>query len=209
MPRGSVELTLARRCEIVSACAELYETMSFKDISLKDIAQKTSFTRTSIYNYFITKEEIFLALLQREYEEWLMALQGLREEAAGGMTVQDFADALAGTLEARRRMLKLTTMNVYDMEAHSRPEKLAEFKGVFGALLGAVDACLSAGFPGLDSAQRDSFVYAFFPFIYGLYAYTEVAEKQRRALADAGVDFHYHGVRDLARDCIRTLLSGL
>lgn len=65
MPKGSVELTNARKEEIVNACAALYETMGFKDITIRDIGAKTSFTRTSIYNYFQTKEEIFLALLQR------------------------------------------------------------------------------------------------------------------------------------------------
>lgn len=70
MPRGSEELTNARKAEIVNACAVLYETRSFKEITLKEIGEKTSFTRTSIYNYFQTKEEIFLALFQREYEAW-------------------------------------------------------------------------------------------------------------------------------------------
>ena len=65
MPKGSEELTRAREDEIISACAALYETMGFKDITLRDIGEKTSFTRTSIYKYFQTKEEIFLALLQR------------------------------------------------------------------------------------------------------------------------------------------------
>ena len=70
MPRGSEELTNARRDEIITACAALYETMGFRDITIRDIGEKTSFTRTSIYNYFQTKEEIFLALFQREYERW-------------------------------------------------------------------------------------------------------------------------------------------
>ena len=56
MPKGSAERTNARREEILAACRKLYETMSFKEISLKEIGQQTSFTRTSIYNYFETKE---------------------------------------------------------------------------------------------------------------------------------------------------------
>ena len=67
MSRGSPALTAARKEEIVAACAKLYETMSFKEITIKEIAEETSFTRTSIYNYYETKEEIFLALLQKEY----------------------------------------------------------------------------------------------------------------------------------------------
>ena len=80
MPRGSEELTNSRKNEIISACAKLYETMSFEEITLKEIGEKTSFTRTSIYNYFQTKEEIFLALFQREYELWIRDLEILYQE---------------------------------------------------------------------------------------------------------------------------------
>ena len=50
MPKGSAELTNSRKSEIVHACAKLYETMSFKEITLKEIGKETSFTRTSNYN---------------------------------------------------------------------------------------------------------------------------------------------------------------
>ena len=74
MPKGSPELTAARKEEIINACEDLYKTMSFKEITLKEIGNVTSFTRTSIYNYFQTKEEIFLALFEREYDRWNEAL---------------------------------------------------------------------------------------------------------------------------------------
>ena len=70
IPKGSPELTNTRKQEIINACEKLYQTKSFKEITLKEISLETSMTRTSIYNYFQTKEEIFLALLQREYELW-------------------------------------------------------------------------------------------------------------------------------------------
>ena len=80
MPKGSAELTNARREEIIAACRRLYETMSFKEITLKEIGQQTSFTRTSIYNYFETKEEIFLALFAQEYELFTEDLERLCRE---------------------------------------------------------------------------------------------------------------------------------
>ena len=58
MPAGSIERTNARKEEIINACEKLYQTMSFKDITLKEIGKETSFSRTSIYNYFQTKEEM-------------------------------------------------------------------------------------------------------------------------------------------------------
>ena len=123
MPKGSPELTNARKEEIIAACRKLYETMSFKDITLKEIGQQTSFTRTSIYNYFETKEEIFLALFAREYELFTKDLDGI---CAGSETLscEELASALAHALERRPLMLKLLSMNLYDMEENSRMERL-------------------------------------------------------------------------------------
>ena len=132
MPKSSEEQAQARRDEIVNACAELYETMSFRDITLKEIGQRTSFTRTSIYNYFQTREEIFLALTQREYEAWTAELDALCAQS-GALSAGEFAGALARTLERRTRMLKLMAMNLYDMEDNTRMENLVAFKKAYEA----------------------------------------------------------------------------
>jgi len=208
MPKGSAELTNARREEIISACAQLYQTMSFKEITLKDIAGATSFTRTSIYNYFQTKEEIFLALMRKEYECWVAALDDLAASYTV-MSVEAFSGALAHTLEKRGMLLKLLSMNHFDMEENSRPECLREFKEAYGASIEALGRCLAKFFPGMDARARQDFLYAFLPFLYGLYPYTTVSGKQRRAMAEAGLDFVYMSVYDMACSCVRALLRGI
>ena len=80
MIKGTPELIAQRREEIVNACEALYQTMSFKDITLKEIGSVTSFSRPTIYNYFQTKEEIFLALYEREYDRWNTALEAILRE---------------------------------------------------------------------------------------------------------------------------------
>ena len=206
MPRGSVELTNARREEIISACEKLYQTMSFKEITLKDIAGATSFTRTSIYNYFQTKEEIFLALMQREYERWVEELDAMASDYTT-MSAEAFSSMLAHSLEKRSMLLKLLSMNHFDMEDNSRPECLLDFKRAYGASIEAVRRCLVKFFPEMDEKARQGFLYAFLPFLYGIYPYTTVSAKQRRAMAEAGLDFVYMSVYDMAYNCIRTLLG--
>ena len=208
MPKGSAELTQARREEILAACRKLYETMSFKEITLKDIGQETSFTRTSIYNYFETKEEIFLALFQQEYELFVRDLDALcaREES---LSRDELADALARALSNRPMMLKLLSMNLYDMEANSRMERLVEFKTAYGASVAALDRCLQKFVPGLDEKGRQTFLYTLLPFIYGLYPYTVVTEKQRSAMEEAGIRYVYMSTYDMAYTFLRSLLGGL
>ena len=205
MSRGSVALTAARREEILAACAKLYESRSFKEITIKEIGEGTGFTRTSIYNYFERKEEIFLALLQREYELWVEALNDVMSRR-DVMSRGELAGTLARTLTDRPRLLRLLSMNLFDMEANSRPERLAEFKLAFGASLEAVERMLAKYAPDMDGASRKRFLYAFFPFIYGIYPYTSVTEKQRTAMERAGIPYVYQSAYDLTRNCLEKLL---
>ena len=208
MPKGSPELTSARKEEIISACRKLYETMSFKDITLKEIGQQTSFTRTSIYNYFETKEEIFLALFTQEYELFAKDLDGLCEHRET-LSTDELSSELARALERRPLMLKLLSMNLYDMEANSRMERLVEFKAAYGESKDALDRCLQKFVPALGEKSRQTFLYAFLPFVYGLYPYTVVTEKQRQAMKEAGISYVYMSTYEMAYDFIRTLLGGL
>lgn len=206
MPKGSKELTAARKDEIITACAELYKTMSFKEITIKDIGMVTSFTRTSIYNYFQTKEEIFLALLQREYELWIGKLEQIQARHEN-MTRMEFASALAHSLEERPDLLKLLSMNLYDMEENSRMERLIEFKVVYGRSLDQVDGCLIRFFPEMTKQERRDFIYLFFPFMFGIYPYTVVTEKQRRAMAQAGVDYADISIYEMLYAQVKKLLG--
>ena len=199
MSRGSPALTAARKEEIIEACARLYETMSFKEITIKEIGAATSFTRTSIYNYFETKEEIFLALLQREYEQWVDAMSAVMAVEAS-MTRDELARTLARTLTDRPRLLRLLSMNLYDMEANSRPERLAEFKVAYGASLDAVTRMVEKYIPEMGEAERQQ-------FIYGIYPYTSVTEKQKAAMEQAGIPYVYQSAYDLTCTCLKKLLN--
>ncbi len=207
MSRGSPERTLARKEEIIAACAELNERMSFKEITIKEIGAATSFTRTSIYNYFETKEEIFLALLQKEYELWVDSMDAVMAEK-DVLSRDELAGTLARTLTDRPRLLRLLSMNLFDMEANSRPERLAEFKAAFGASLNAVSRMMEKYVPEMDETARQQFLYAFFPFIYGIYPYTSVTGKQKEAMKQAGIPYVYQSAYELTYLCLKKLLNG-
>lgn len=206
MPRASEELTSARKDEIINACAELYGTMGFREITIRDIGAKTSFTRTSIYNYFQTKEEIFLALLEREHRLWIADIEAVERENEA-MSVESFAVALSSTLEKRKIMLKLMSMNLYDMECNSRLENLVEFKHAYADALGAIRRCLEKFFPRMTAADIREFELAFFPFLFGVYPYTYHSEKQKAAMELAGVEHEEYSVGKIVKDFAARVLG--
>ncbi len=173
---------------------------------MKNIGEKTSLKRVAIYNYFQTKEEIFLALLQREYENWADELNSIIDNHEK-MTPDEIADKLASSLAKRERMLKLFSMNHFDMEVNSRLDNLTEFKAAYGKPVKAVERCLVKFCPDMTQKDIQDFIYAFFPFIYGIYPYTFVTEKQRTAMNDANINFVYLSIYDIAYTCAKKLLG--
>lgn len=206
MPRASEELTSARKDEIINACAELYGTMGFREITIRDIGARTSFTRTSIYNYFQTKEEIFLALLEREHRLWIADIEAVERENEA-MSVEGFAGALSSTLEKRKIMLKLMSMNLYDMECNSRLENLVEFKHAYADAIVAIRRCLEKFFPRMTAADIREFELAFFPFLFGVYPYTSHSEKQKAAMELAGVKHEEYSVGKIVKDFAARVLG--
>lgn len=194
-----------RREEIISACEELYKKENFKDITLKQIGEKTTFSRTSIYNYFQTKEEIFLALFQREYEKWTEDLNKLYKENEN-LTKEVFSSKLAHTIQNRPTLLKLLAMNLYDMEENSRMESLIEFKQAYGNSIKTVKKCLDKFFTSMKEEEKTDFIFSFFPFMYGIYPYAFVTDKQLESMKKADVPFEYMTIYELAYKGILKLL---
>lgn len=206
MPRGTKELETLRRDEIITACEQLYETKSFKEITIKEIGEHTSFTRTSIYNYFQTKEEIFLALLQKEYELWVDELQKAIDTHEK-MSRQEIAETLALSLSGRRNLLKLLSMNHYDMEENSSLVALTEFKAAYRDALDAVRNILIRFLPDMDEEEREKFIFSFFPFMFGIYPYVCATEKQKRAMSEAKVKFKFMGIYEITLAAAEKLLG--
>ena len=134
-----------------------------------------------IYNYFQTKEEIFLALLKREYDSWIEQLC-VAMESKETMTDDEIADVLARTLDDRRQLLKIMSMNHYDMAMLEKFRK------------------------DMDFEKRQEFVYSFFPFMFGIYPYTVVTKKQKEAMKLAGVDYTYRSLYNLTFVAVRRML---
>ena len=206
MRKGTPEEIARKREEIVDACEQLYQTTSFREITLKEISKITSFSRPTIYNYFETKEEIFLALFKREYDRWNEDLQSINEENER-LTKAQLAEKIAQSLAERPQLLKLLSMNNFDMEANSRQEFLTSFKKSYGGSLRRMSRLLTKFCPDMSVSDIQNFIYIFFPFMFGIYPYTEVTEKQKTAMEEAGINYVYQTVYELTYSCLIRLLG--
>ena len=206
MRKVTPEQITQKREEIINACEKLYQTMSFREITLKEIGNLTSFSRPTIYNYFETKEEIFLALFQREYDLWNEDLTSILN-GNDQLTRTKLAEKIATSLSEREQLLKLLSMNIYDMEANSRKELLTSFKRSYGRSMDLFNMILTKFCHDMNGEEIQDFIYTFYPFMFGIYPYTAVTEKQKAAMKDAEVNFLNTSIYELTYSCLIRLLG--
>ncbi len=193
-----------REEEILNACEKLYEEMNFRDVTIKEISARTSCSRPSIYNYFQTKEEIFLRLFEREYLLWCEDLEKIGSRA---VKAEELAEKLARSLEKRKLMLKLLAVNLYDMEENSRIEWLVSFKKAYGRSVDLLDAILKRTFPEKTDKERRKTLVTSLQFLHGVYPYAHATPKQIEAMDAVGIRHDNGSIYELSLAGLKMIIK--
>ena len=61
--------------------------------------------------------------------------------------------------------------------------------------------------PEMSVTDIQHFIYIFFPFMFGIYPYTAVTEKQKVAMKETGINYVYQTVYELTYSCLIRLLG--
>ena len=139
-------------------------------------------------------------------EAWILDLEEMMKQN-DSMSAEKFAGTMARILEKRRTMLKLLSMNIYDMEVNSRLENLVEFKKVYAVAFDAVGRCLEKFFLSMPKESIQQFLSAFFPFLFGVHPYTCHTEKQLEAMRIAGVEIAEGSIYELTEAFVFRMLK--
>ena len=91
--------------EILEATARLYEENRFEEITFVMIADEAGFTRSNLYRYFQTKEDIFLELMKQDIAIW--RADALESFADGNFSLREVAEVSVDLILKHKRMVKL------------------------------------------------------------------------------------------------------
>jgi len=195
-----------RREEIIDACEKLYKEVGFKNVNIKFIGENISCSRTSIYNYFDTKEEIFLALVEREYLKWNKDLLKISESNTK-ISIDEFVKMIVSSLSKRKILLKLISMNMYEMEENSSYENVKNYKVAYTESVNLFKKCLIKLLK-YNEEDATTKAFTFFPFMIGIYPYSAVTEKQKKALTELDFQYNYYSIEELIKMGLKNILGG-
>ena len=172
--------------EIVDATARLYEEHRFEDITFAMIAKEADFTRSNLYRYFETKEDIFLELIKHDIEIWRGDV--LENFTPENKSSRKLAEAWVDLALKYRRMLKLFTILFTLLERNASLEALTEFKGKITQEIGMVAQYLNTTlpFPSVEAAAE--FVSTQSYLTIGTYPMMDLTPKQTEAMRVISMD---------------------
>lgn len=191
-----------RKEAIYQAAFTLFKEKGYDAVSFNGIAAQAGFTKSNMYRYFSSKEEIFLNVFGDLFERWFVdciaQLQGYDSEEDS----QVFAKSWVNTLLKHPEFLDLTPLMFISLEANSSYEQLIEFKRRSKGLLYQLALEIGRIYPALQGENA-------FQFLTLSYAATTnywAGSKQNDALSKV---YALEEFQDLRPDFERNLINSI
>ena len=192
--------------EIMDATARLYEEHRFEDITFAMIAKEADFTRSNLYRYFQTKEDIFLELMKHDIAVWRADI--LENFADQNITLHEFAEISVDLILKHRRMVKLFTILFTLLEPNSSLEALTAFKRKINEEIGMVAHFLGTVLPFSSIEAAAEFISAQSSLAIGAYPMMDLTAKQKEAMQTIGMDTTPEYYKERLVHAIELLLRG-
>jgi TetR/AcrR family transcriptional regulator len=117
----------ARREQLLEVAAELWAEKNFASITMFEVASRAELAKGTTYLYFQTKEELLLALLERELQAWFLEL-GAKLSTKKSFTPKEFAQLMTKSLANRQAFTRLVCIQASILEHNIDFERALEFK---------------------------------------------------------------------------------
>ena len=197
-----------RIAEILAATARLYKKHSFEEITFSAIAKEAKFTRSNLYKYFSSKEEIFLEFLKHDLLLWKKDLmKAFRRNK--DYSVEEFATIWVELLFKHGRLMDLLSIMGTFLEKNVTLEYLVAFKRTLKEEVLPMAQFLCQLFPSLTLEKASKFLNMLVAAANGLYQMTNLTPLQQEVMdypefKDMRIDF-----RSSYQETVECLLKGM
>jgi AcrR family transcriptional regulator len=200
----------ARRRQLLDAALALYQTTSYDEVKMADVAERTQLAKGTVFLYFPTKEALFLALLEEQLFAWFARLEETLARGEGRWTGARVARTVAESLEGEESLTRLLARLQTVLEQNVT---VAQVRGFKERLLEAVvraGALVEKRLPFLGPNEGVHFFLQVHALVVGLRQMADLAPVAREVHAAAP---HLNPLRvDFTRELtasLTTLLRGL
>lgn len=174
----------------------MYDEEGYEGVNFKRISETTTIKRSTIYNYYATKEEILIDILASEMNAWKDELlqKTLKPKV---LSPGQFAMELTENLIDHTRLLKLYSILFTLLETNCRLEKLIEFKITAISTSEAFCRYVAACNPHMKEERVIIVANQIMCYVLGLYPMSNLTDIQQQALEEVGAAYQSPEFRSL------------
>ena len=119
-----------REVEILTAAKRLLKKNGYEGTSLNTIAKEAQFTKSNVYRYFSSREEIFLNVYMEYILAWSKDMLAVYPSISASTSFENFASRWIRTLSKHPNLLELSSVLFVSLEKNSSKEQLEIFKQI-------------------------------------------------------------------------------
>jgi len=183
-----------RRNAILTTAWRMYtREPSFAAFTMAALAKQAGLAKGTLYLYFRTKEELFLALLESGFDAWFDVIDG-RLDGGGEWTPEEAAEVVVRSLRGRETLARLLSIQPAIVEHNVEFEAALRFKRRVMQRAEATGHRLEARLPFLRPGDGARLLVHLHALVIGVWQLAEPSPVIRRVmqapeLAPARVEF--------------------
>jgi len=174
--------------EILEGAAGVFLTVPYEKVTMQMIAGKAGFTRSNLYRYFNTREEIFLALFIRDVNTWAGEFsEAFYDETRPAESLETFAARWTEILCRQNRLLRLTPLLTMTLENNTSEEVYRRTKLAIRDKTAEMIPKIQNLIPALSSDQIFDFLLFHQALLAGGWPMTQYTDMQLKVLHEIGM----------------------
>lgn len=197
-----------RISEIVSATEQLYQKYGYEEITFVQIAKEAGFTRSNLYKYFKSKEEIFLEFLKHDIKLWTKDLK-TNYSKDGYCSINEFTEIWVDTLQKNSRLIELISILYLHLEKEASYDTLLDFKKSFHQKFQPIVERLSQQIKGFSTDKVAEFLNIQAALGIGLFQMTNLSVNQLKVLENPKFKHFKTDFRSTYTKSLKYIIEGL
>lgn len=199
----------ARRDAILQIALTDFAACAYDELTMDRIAADTGLAKGTLYLYFRSKQEVFLALCERELSQWFDNLDTTLQKRRAEMSVNSLVELFAASLAGRPHLLRLLAILHVVLENNVRYVTALSFKTLLKTRIEKTGGLLESYLRFLAPGQGAALLIKIYALVIGFEHLSEPSGVVRDVLKQPDMELFRVDLEPALLDTFKTLLMGL
>ena len=198
-----------RRADILRVAEQCFPLSPYGAVSMAEIAAKAGVAKGTLYLYFRSKEELFLAIYEEQMDGWFDELDRELKLGRSGASIAGFVQYLGESLGRRPQLLQLIAILHTVLEQNLDHATARRFKTWLKGRIETSGRLLEAYLPFLTAGKGSALLLKVDALVIGFQHLAEPSGVMREVLAEPDMELFRVELQKQLLDTVSTLLMGL